>query len=322
VLTTPVVRCLKKQLKDSEIHFATKRSFAGIVETNPYLDKKFYLGESLSPLIKELKKERYDYIIDLHHNQRTFLIKLRLGVKSFSFPKLNFEKWLMVNFKINRLPDIHIVDRYFETVKSLGVKNDGEGLDYFIPSGDEVSLSSLPASHRQGYTGFVIGAKHNSKKLPVEKIISICRKIQTPVILLGGPEDRSAGERIASEAGEHIYNTCGKYSLNQSASLVKQAQKIITHDTGLMHIAAAFNKEIISIWGNTIPEFGMYPYQKFEIRIPIAIGTKSEIKKNYIVEIKGLSCRPCTKIGYDKCPKGHFNCMNLIPEENILSLLS
>jgi ADP-heptose:LPS heptosyltransferase len=65
-----------------------------------------------------------------------------------------------------------------------------------------------------------------------------------------------------------------------------------------MHIAAAFNKKIVSIWGNTIPEFGMGPY------LPNA--------ENKLLEIKNLSCRPCSKLGYKKCPKGHFKCMNEI----------
>ena len=119
-------------------------------------------------------------------------------------------------------------------------------------------------------------------------------------MLLGGKEDRENGEKVKNATGENIFNTCGKYNINQSASLIQQAHKVITHDTGLMHIAAAFKKEIISVWGNTIPEFGMYPY----LADP----------RSKIVEVKGLSCRPCSKIGYEKCPKGHFNCMNKIGE--------
>ncbi len=312
ILTTPVVRCLKQQVKDAEVHYATKKNFAEVIEHNPYIDKAFFLEEDSAALILELKKEKYDYIIDLHHNLRTLSIKLRLGVKSFSFNKLNFEKWLMVNFKIDRLPRTHIVDRYLETVKSFGVINDGKGLDYFLSPGDENVLQQLPATHRNGYIGFVIGAKHNTKKLPLEKIISICKKINQPVVLLGGKEDFEKGEVIVSEAqsagNRIIYNASGKFSLNESAALVKHASAIITHDTGLMHIAAAFQKKIISVWGNTIPEFGMYPYY----------GAPDEIRGR-IVEVKHLSCRPCTKLGFAKCPKGHFKCMKEIDEEKIVS---
>ena len=299
VLSTPIVRCLKKQVANAEVHFLTKKSFKEIIEHNPYIDKKIYFDDDLDVTVKQLKAENYDYIIDLHHNLRTFLIKLRLMKKSFSFNKLNFKKWLLVNFKINSLPKKHIVDRYFETVKSFGVENDGHGLDYFISENDEKIMQQLPSSHQQGYIGFVIGAKHNTKKLPIEKIISICEKVNYPVILIGGKEDFKSGEEITSNL---IYNACGKYSINQSASIVKHAHTIITHDTGFMHIAAAFKKRIISIWGNTIPEFGMFPYQTEE---------------SLIAEVKNLYCRPCSKIGFDKCPKGHFRCMKEIDEDQI-----
>ena len=90
-------------------------------------------------------------------------------------------------------------------------------------------------------------------------------------------------------------------SLDQSAYVVSKAQKVITHDTGLMHIAAALQKEIISVWGNTVPEFGMTPYY----------GAYKQAQT--VFEVKGLSCRPCSKIGFKACPLGHFNCMNLQP---------
>ncbi|MFI5219522.1 MAG: glycosyltransferase family 9 protein [Bacteroidia bacterium] len=307
VLTTPVIRCLKKQVKDAEVHFLTKKSFAEIIEHNPYIDKKIYFDNNLSQTIQTLKLSNYDYIIDLHHNLRTFLIKLRLMKKSFSFNKLNFEKWLMVNFKINRLPNSHIVDRYLETVKSFGVINDGEGLDYFLPCDINPNFD-LP----EKYIAFVIGAKHYTKKLPVEKIISIIRKINQPVVLVGGREDTKSGEQIKSEIRNpksEIINSCGQCSITQSASIIKNASAVITHDTGMMHIAAAFKKKIISIWGNTIPEFGMQPYYGNEI-------------PNLKFEIRNLKCRPCTKIGFDKCPKGHFKCMMEINELEIAKAAS
>src|SRR5262245_21716119 len=128
VLTTPVPRCVKTQLENVEVHYATKAQYRSILESNPYVDKVFLLGGNLNDLVSELRKEKYDVILDLHNNLRTRILKWKLGVKSYSFDKLNIEKWLMVNFKINKLPDVHIVDRYLETAKSLGVKNDALGL--------------------------------------------------------------------------------------------------------------------------------------------------------------------------------------------------
>lgn len=301
VLTTPVVRCLKTQLPDAEVHYVTKKAYRTIVENNPYIDRYFLLENGLGELVTNLKSEHYDYIIDLHNNLRTLVIKARLslnsGVKCYSFDKLNFEKWLLVNLKINRLPDVHIVDRYLKTVESLGVVNDDKGLDYFIPKQDEVTLELLPKTHQNGYVAFAIGGQHGTKKLPIERMVELCQRINQPIILLGGKEDTETGEKLIQRCSSFIiHNACGKYNLNQSASLVKQAQMVYTHDTGLMHVAAAFKKKIVSIWGNTVPSFGMYPYQT-----------------NFVAwQVNDLPCRPCSKIGYDQCPKGHFKCMNEI----------
>lgn len=293
VLTTPVIRCIKMQYPDAEVHFATKKQFKVLVENNSYVDKFFLLEKPLDVFIKTLQVENYDFVIDLHNNLRTSIIKYRLGKKSFSYNKLNFEKWLLVNLKINRLPDVHIVDRNLKTVESLGIKNDNKGLDYFIPPNQEVNLENI-LENGQPFVAYAIGGQHFTKKLPVERIIELCSKINKKIILLGGKEDEAAGEIVEHALGNKIYNACGKYNLNQSASILKQAEYVISHDTGLMHIASALKKRIISIWGNTVPEFGMYPYQT----------------DFSIIENKNLSCRPCSKIGYSKCPKGHFKCMN------------
>ena len=262
VLTTPIIRCVKMQMNDAEIHYACKKRFSEVLLHNPYISKHHYLEASLRSLIELLKKEKFDLIIDLHNNIRTRVLSSRLGIKRISFHKLNYEKWLMVNLNIYKLPHISIVDRYFNALNPLDIHNDNNGLDFFISPKDELPLNTLPEEFRKGYIGFVIGAAHYTKKLPVPKIVSIINKLNKPVVLLGGKDDAKNAEKIISESTGKIFNACGQYTIGQSASLVKQAECIITHDTGLMHIAAAFNKKIVSVWGNTIPEFGMFPYFK------------------------------------------------------------
>jgi ADP-heptose:LPS heptosyltransferase len=314
VLTTPVIRTVKAQLDHAEVHYATKSQFRSIFEANPYIDKMHYLDGSLGKLVSELRREKFDYIVDLHNSLRSRLIRIMLGRPSAGFNKLNWKKWLLVNMKINQLPAVHIVDRYLAAASALGVKNDSLGLDYFIPEKDEIPLEWLPPEFRAGYTVYAIGAQHATKRLPLQRMIELCDRINKPLILLGGKDDVSNAAKIKaffdrSPASAHfeeglremnkktiIYDACGKFNLNQSASLVRQAQYVFSHDTGLMHIAAAFRKEVFSIWGNTVPAFGMYPYRT----------------KFVILEKTGLSCRPCSKLGHDKCPQGHFKCMNEI----------
>lgn len=313
VLTSPVVRCIKKQLAGSEVHFLVKENFRATVAHNPYIDKVHVLSHSWELMVEELLEEGYDYIIDLHHNARTLRLKkaLRKGphpVKEVhSFYKLNIKKYIYTAFKINLLPKVHIVDRYLETVKGFGVKNDGAGLDYFIAKEEETKLSDIPASHHAGYIACVIGAAHGTKRWPVHKWKEFCAQLNHPIMLLGGPDDRANGEAIAAVDDVKVYNACGKFSLNESADLVRKAKLVISNDTGLMHIAAAFKKPIISLWGNTVPSFGMTPYYGYA-----AVA-------DMILQVNKLWCRPCSKIGFAKCPFGHFKCMEKIDVSELLA---
>lgn len=311
VLTTPVVRCLKMQLPEAEVHFLTKKQFFPVVEANPYIDKIWLYDRNFKELIPQLKSQGFEFIVDLHKNYRSGFVTRQLKVPHAAFPKLNVQKWVRVRLKIDLLPKIHIVDRYFEAVTSLKVKNDLKGLDYFIPDEEVVVRGTLPESHRAGFIAVVIGGKHKTKILPEAKVIEICQQLNKPVMLLGAKEDFHRGEAISAACGNKVYNACGRFSLNQSASLVKQSTAVMTNDTGLMHIAAAFRKPVVSVWGNTIPGFGMYPY------LPGSIATDS-----YIAEVKDLPCRPCSKLGYEKCPKTHFRCMNEIEIKPITDLLN
>ncbi|HZH01603.1 MAG TPA: glycosyltransferase family 9 protein, partial [Flavisolibacter sp.] len=246
VLTTPVVRCMKKQLPDAEIHYLIKPQFKTVMVNNPYIDKLHTLQKDWDAMIEELKAEKFDYIIDLHHNLRTLRVKRALKLPSFSYNKLNIEKFVFVKLKWNVMPKVHIIDRYLETVSSFGVKNDGAGMDYFIAPHEEVKLEDIPASHHAGYIALVIGASFYTKKLALEKLQELCRKIDHPVILLGGKEEREEGDAIAATDPVKIYNACGKFSLNESADLVRKSKLVIAHDTGLMHMAAAMKKPVIA----------------------------------------------------------------------------
>lgn len=297
VLTSPVLRCAKEQLKDAEIHFATKSAFADLVRFNPHVSTVHELGDDIGELIRRLKQERFDAVIDLHHNLRTARIKRGLGVPAHSFPKLNIEKWLLVNLRIDRMPRLHIVDRYMSTIAHLGVKNDKKGLELFMPAEREVPISSLPASHQSGYTALAIGAAHATKRLPQHRLIELAGRIEGPIVIIGGKEDQPVARAIGDAVGGRVFDATGRHDILGSASLIKQSRSVVAHDSGAMHIACAFSKPIVSVWGNTVPLFGMGPYQP---RHP---------ERAMISEVEGLSCRPCSKIGHDRCPKGHFRCM-------------
>lgn len=306
VLTTPVVRNLKNQMYDGvEIHYLTKNSFRSIVDSNPYISKVYGIDKSTNEVIEELKAENYHYIIDLHKNLRSVRVKRAVNELSFSFEKLNLEKWLLVNFGINRLPKEHIVDRYMETITRFDIQNDNKGLDFFIPEGEGLSSERIPESHRSGFIAIGIGAAHWRKKPRKEQYISMCKELNYPIALVGGPDEKQLGDEIAAETGNHAWNTAGALSLNESASLVQQCKLIITPDTGIMHIAAAFKKPIISLWGATVPDFGMYPYQNDAL--------------NEMIQSDHLTKRPCSKLG-TKCKYKECRCIDELPLGEVVVL--
>lgn len=301
IYTTPVVRCLKLQVPDAEIHFLTKSNFKYIYEGNPYLDKLLFLQESLSETIKLIKAEKYDYLIDLHNNLRTSIIKFRTGIPSSTFKKEPVKKWLFLKWRWNLLENKPLIERYLETVAFLGIKNDGQSINYYLKQ--QYNLAELlPASHQHKFAVFIIGATHFTKRMPNEKVAQICKEINHSVVLLGGNDVQENGEEIAAFTGEKVYNACGKLTLDQSVFILTKAEKIIGFDTGLTHIAGAFDTPVASVWGSTTPELIGY-----------------EAKKDAEVVGIDLYCRPCSKYGLEKCPLGHFKCMWDIPNEQLIN---
>ena len=297
VLTSPVLRCLKEQVKGIEIHFLTKTKYFSLLEHNPRISKIHTFESSLSGIIPKLKEENYDLIIDLHNNLRSNYLKLILGKATLSFNKLNFRKWVLVNLKRDIMPDIHIVERYLETVKKIGVKNDGKGLEFFPCDCEKIEKSEFPSEIKDlPYTILSIGGTHFTKKMPVSKWLELSTQMALPLVIVGGKEDISIANELESELkklGKKVWNTCGKFTFGGSAHLIKHSSLLLTHDTGMMHIGAAFGIPTVAIWGNTTPNLGMYPY-----------------KTNFInLEVNNLDCRPCSKIGFSTCPKSHFYCM-------------
>jgi ADP-heptose:LPS heptosyltransferase len=298
VLTTPAIRCLKLQVANAEVHFLTKENFKTVTEANPYIDKYFYFKNDLNSLIIELKLESYDYIIDLHDNFRTKRIGWALNAKVLTYNKERVEKFLLTKLHINKMSGRHIVDRCIDTLFSLGVANDGKGMDYFIPYYCEINMEDLPVPHMVGYVAIVIGASYYTKKLPIHKLQELCKKLAYPIILVGGKEDFKEAEEIASVDSIRVYNACGKFNLHESADLVRKSKLVISHDTGLQYIACAFNKRVLAIWGGTSPLLDVEPYYAVD---------NTNRYRNFLVE--GLPCQPCSNFGTKACPKKHFKCM-------------
>ncbi|PCJ67407.1 MAG: glycosyl transferase [Bacteroidetes bacterium] len=307
VLTSPIVRCLHNKYPKSEIHFLTKDKFVELVENNPNVSAVHSInGTNDTAIFNNLKTEKYDLVIDLHKNLRTRKLKRLLNApKWYSFKKLNIQKWLLVNFKINFLPKKHIVDRYFDCLKGLNIVNDKVGIDFHFPQGFTMDLGKYNLDNG-GYSVVVIGGTYRTKQIPKNLLLSIFKRLNGSIIMIGGGNDdeQKAKELQESYPNSNLVNLCNTLSIDESAYLIKNAKTLYTSDTGMMHIASAFDTQIEAIWGNTNPAFGMYAYRPSGVNID-----------DHIVSLK---CNPCSKLGSNICPRGHFKCMNMQNVEQIV----
>jgi ADP-heptose:LPS heptosyltransferase len=308
ILTTPVLRCLKTQRPDCDIHFVTKAVYRDLLAANPHVTKLHLLEDRLEPLVRQLQAEQFDVVVDLHNSTRSRLVRRRLRGRKLVVRKRNLRKWFMVRFKRTRKPLRHFAERCLDAVAPLGIRNDAGGLEHFVPVEDHVDINRLPETHRLGYVVVGIGARHATKRMPVQKLIAVCEALAQPLILLGDDGDTAVGDQVAAACGSRVYNACGQFSINQSASVISQSRAVISHDSAVMHLAAALRKPVVSVWGNTVPEFGMYPY----FGQP---GMDHDL--SVMAQVTGLRCRPCSKLGHSKCPRGHFRCMHDISETRI-----
>lgn len=279
VLTSPILRCLKTQSM-VELHFLTKKSNSVVLLNNPYIDKLIFLKE-LQSIIYDLKIENYDLIIDLHNNLRSFWIKLNLRVKSITYSKKRLKRFFFINFGVPLLKE-HVVDMYFSVVNKLGVVNDKKGLDYFLPENIQLEFNT-----EQDFICWSIGGSYESKKLSTSQVVNVCNTISRKIVLIGGENELQMGQDIVDKTtNTEVISFCGLISVDQSALLIKKSRFVLTNDTGMMHIAAALNKHIISFWGCTKPALGFWPYLTRPEPVNIVY-----MKKHRPCSKHGKSCR-------------------------------
>jgi ADP-heptose:LPS heptosyltransferase len=307
VLCSAAIRCLRKRFPEATIDFLTKASMSDILKADPNINHIVHWEGSPADMAKQIVSSEYSHVIDLQDNLRTRILEqwLPANIQVLRYNKHRIRRTLSVWFKKSFYHG-HVAEQYLLAMASLGVKNDGLGLQYHIAPEDKITINDVPFTHKAGFAVLCIGATHYTKRMPEQKWVELIQKIRMPLVLIGGEAERALGDRLADLDSFKVINKCGVYSLGQSASAIQLSKFVITHDTGMMHIAAAFDKKTLSIWGGTIPELGFAPY----MRSP---------EKNIIIEQKDLSCRPCSKYGRSSCPKKHFNCMEKMDIDQIIS---
>lgn len=299
VLTFPVAVAIKSLFPNCQVDYVTKPQFSSLLKACPEIDNVYTLNATIRQLRKDLNFKQYDAILDLHHNLRTSLLLCFQFSKVYRFPKNNVQKWLLTTFKIKPQKRQHVVERYLSTLARFASSWTPllVSSKYVIPSEAQMDVQTEFELIPKTYVALAIGAQFATKRLPTDLLVELVNKVAFPVLLLGGKEDIEDAQIIqTSTLKKDVYSAVGKCAIHESAWLVQNAKCLITNDTGLMHIGAAFELPLFVIWGNTTPDFGMYPY-------------RPEQENVVHFEVADLSCKPCSKIGFQSCPKGHFNCM-------------
>lgn len=280
-----------------EVDFLTKESFVGILAHNPYIDT--IIGhKSYTETKAILLSKKYDYVVDLHKNIRSMRIRSMLNAPSYTYHKQTLEKELFLRTGINKLTSRHLVDRYYDAVKPLGIVDDGLGMDFHLSDSAPSVMKNFP----KDYIALALGATHYTKRMTPNLLEKLVSSISQPIVSLGGKDVLYLSEDLAVRYPTRIIDLVGKTSIDGSAHILSGASYVISGDSAMMHIAAALNKKILAVWGSTHPIWG---YEPFYGKAP---------NKSIYLE-KTLSCRPCTKNGEASCPKKHFDCMNYSIEE-------
>lgn len=304
LLTTPLIRALKNKNPEIQIDFTLREEFEELLLHNPLIRKIYkYTNHKFEKhiLFNSILDEEYDLVIDLQNNLRSKEIVRILKCPSVKYKKNNFEKFLLVQFKINRLKDTMPVPLRY--AKAAGIDElDNDGPDFFTTKLPDPQLSG-----DKNYIGLCAGAKHFTKRWPKEYYIQLAEKLIGAgyrVVLFGGTEEAKICFEIEDKL-KNVLNLCNT-SLLQAGVDMKMCKAVYTNDSGLMHLASAVKVPVIAFFGSTVKEFGFFPYNS----------------KSLVLENKNLSCRPCTHIGRKTCPKKHFDCMLKITPDEAFSTLS
>ncbi len=288
VMASPLLRCLKQQFPEAEIHFLTTEANRHAVEFNPHIRRLHLFVYSNELMLEELVPEAYDLIIDLEHNALSNQVHQALHVKTVSIPAMSGKKKLFAMTGINLLPSKHQVDIFLETAAAAGVRPDRNWLEYFIASQEVTKKEDIPAAHYAGFIACVI-ADEGEKQWPHASWAAFCKELEHPVILLGMEKDAARGAEIASADQVKIYNACGKFSYNECADLVSKARLVIAPTTGLLYVAAAYKRPLLWLDDKREPAVLRTPYysedpagttaKPFFVRCSLSENTASVLKK-------------------------------------------
>ncbi len=162
----------------------------------------------------------------------------------------------------------------------------------------------------QGYYTFAPGAEFgSSKRWPAAHYAQLASQLDAPVVLLGSGKDAPVCEEIVQGAPGRCLNLAGKTSLMEAIALIAGARAMVSNDSGLMHVAAAFGIRQVALFGSSSPLHTP----------PLNAHAQVIWLKDDPAYQPPLDCAPCFE---RECPLGHHRCLNDIPPQRVLQRLS
>lgn len=297
VLATPLIEKLRQAFPDAAIDFLVRKGNESLLRGHPFLrqvlvfDKK-QKTKSMRALIGQMRRERYDLAVNAHRFASSGVMAVLSGARAVHGFSKNPLSWAYTR----RFP--HVIGQSHEVDRNLSLLSGWTDTGFTPPRlyPPPAAFDSIPEGD---YVCMAPTSVWFTKQWPAEKWVALIDQIpsQVKVILLGGPADKEACERIR-EAVCHpdTLNRAGNLSLLESAAWMQRARMNYVNDSAPIHLASAMDAPVTAIFCSTVPAFGFTPLS------PGARVVETDEK---------LSCRPCGLHGYKACPKGHFRCADI-----------
>ncbi len=323
ILTSPVVRQLRRNFPEAQIDYLVRKEYAAVIKHNPHLSNVIEFdakGEdhALQLMRQYIQDAEYDLILDLHRNIRSKYLRRFLNhPRIYKISKNQVPRFLLVNTGLNLYKQLNpyplsVAAKYLRAGKSVGLDPSDLKLDVYLPEETQKKGEQIwQRLHDEGARVVIApGARHYTKCWPAAYYARLIELIHQEFgwtsVLVGGPDEAEMAASIENRAGEQIVDSlAGRISLLETFAIIQESLLFISNDSGLMHVAAAYQKPQIAIFGSTTRELGFFPVNE----------------NATIVENNSLNCRPCTHIGKSACPREHFKCMLEVTPEEVFSAL-
>lgn len=302
-MTVPVITEFLEQNPKVEIVMVSRKNFKDLFEGIPNLvfkginldDYKGVFG--MRKLSKELMDEfDFKHVADLHDVIRTKILDRIFTRKGFKVSKIDKEK-----DEKEHLTDIWNLEK-----KQLK-KNTERYADVFRGLGFNLELSHHYREKSKEKSGIGIApfAQHKGKMLPLKKTFEVAKILsqQHKIYFFGGGKNEVETLNNWESQIPNSENLAGKLTLKQELEKISHLELMISMDSANMHLASLVGTRCVSVWGSTHPFAGFLGYGQSE---------------NDVVQIKDLTCRPCSVFGDKECFRGDWACLEEIDVQKVI----